>query len=1284
MATLETAQNYSPTWLGLASQLGISSSISLYCLLQFEWNRRKKSMEYLYTPRTRLSKNASPPIPPGLFSWINATLFLPEKFYLQNVGLDAVMYIRFLGMALKFLLFNVVVVCSILMPINYFGKGEEKGVQVFSVNNLSSDNYEHLWAHMICTYIVSLSWMYLLYINYWDYMMMRRDHFMNKARSGSVSARTIMVSRIPEELRSEEQLKAHFEALGVGSIESARLVREMGKLNRKIARRENALLALEKAHIQLARNVCKAIKKRHWYNFGPGLCGYLSPTNKDVPSTTVEDGSFNEYQNLQSLAILMGQPKKKEPQTGGSQEQHANVDGAVTGQSAITATASTFSSNEDFLEQEDGYGRQFLIWEALRKISKSTLDKYQPFSTTGYCGTGNRVRSIDHFLKKFNYLDRRIAELRAIYINERPPKPTSTAFITFHSHANAQMAAQSIMESKPHTCTTKMAPEPRDILWENLSMRFREKMARFLFVNASVWALTIFWLFPIFAFLTLTSIDSLSQRIHFLGPFLDARPIVRTLLQNVLPTVLVSFFMAMLPWILMEISKQESFPCYSELEEAVLVRYYHFSFFNVFIVFLLGITFLESIFDVINQPTSIIETLAKSLPQGATFFIYYIIFNICTHGLELIQVGSQLFLHILLTSRFVATTPRMLQRVTHPWPFQFYYYYPNHILILVMTITYSTINPLIIIFSLVYYAIAYVVYKHQFAYCYVRRYESGGKFFRRVFGYTTDGLIIFQLTIIGLIWLRTAIIAGAFLVPLVVGTGYFKYYCHKTFYSRTHFLALDTRIEMEILKAKGDDLGQSEADPADRIVDSEKNNLPNDTTESINEKPSSPVVISSNAHDREKQDLDDEKFKENRYPSPLHGSLGSMFARRSFGEGFQRLEGRNASSESVSDSTTAVLKANLGENISQGTNTSSRGSIFRESDASQSQMKPRFGLTDLPRDLTPISSGKLKTKTDDPNLGKNPTDVEFQQLFGGRFKGERGVSGLTLNLDGIKGSNQGGISALKEGKLSSPSQKEPHKVQRVSLQIIPQSIDNTEKGPDTISESNEPINRIILTASPKGQSGSILPSQMQTGFLNVPSHTPRTPSGILLRANLNLAHDPNRISIQDDTSPYQTYFHPNLVKALNRKLWLPRNPLKKITIEDTVELDRALTSSEGGSGVVGYWGGASGFLGEARISMYDTNRQPVFPIHERAATDGGCLEEHPRMIVHRRAMTENAALYRGNNDNPISPISREFGEGGAPFSPCFPLTPEEEGIVLEEDFESGELETGELTSGETF
>ncbi|CAG8838540.1 35517_t:CDS:1, partial [Racocetra persica] len=243
--------------------------------------------------------NPSPPIPPGLFSWIKVTIFLPDEFYLTRVGLDALMYIRFLRMSFQFLLFNAIIVGLILMPINYLAGGSGDGVEIFSINNIPVSKLQPLWAHMICTYLVSISWMYLSYKNYYDYMILHRDHLLKKVNNDSITARTVMVSRLPHNLRSEEKLQEFVDGLGLGPVESARIVRHTGKLDRKIYRREKALLLLEKAHIQLAKNVCNTIKGRKL--FGTGIWARLFGYKHESSQGILEAGETKEHQRIQSL-----------------------------------------------------------------------------------------------------------------------------------------------------------------------------------------------------------------------------------------------------------------------------------------------------------------------------------------------------------------------------------------------------------------------------------------------------------------------------------------------------------------------------------------------------------------------------------------------------------------------------------------------------------------------------------------------------------------------------------------------------------------------------------------------------------------------------------------------------------------------------------------------------------------------------------------------------------------------------------------------------------------------
>ena len=220
------------------------------------------------------------------------------------------------------------------------------------------------------------------------------------------------------------------------------------------------------------------------------------------------------------------------------------------------------------------------------------------------------------------------------------------------------------------------------------------------------------------------------------------------------------------------ISKQQDFVSYSALEDAVLGRYYRFAIFNVLIVFLLGTSFLSTLLDVLYEPGKLIHLLGKFLPQGANFFLNYILFNSATHAMELVQLGSQLFGHLWHRSQYCLSRtplPRKLLK-TKPWSFPYYYYYPNHILVFVITLTYSVIQPLILLFALFYFIIAVQVFRHQFAYAYVRQYETNGFHYRRMAGYTSDGLVIFQLTMTGLLYLKGAIMPATAVVPLTLIT----------------------------------------------------------------------------------------------------------------------------------------------------------------------------------------------------------------------------------------------------------------------------------------------------------------------------------------------------------------------------------------------------------------------------------------------------------------------------------------------------------------------------------
>ncbi|KAG1137070.1 hypothetical protein G6F37_011396 [Rhizopus arrhizus] len=680
MATIETAY-YVPTFSGLSTTFGISCAISVACVLGFEIHKRLESMQCLFAPRTRLTKNSSIEQNKRIFSWLLSTMSVDEHDLIQKVGLDATMHIRFLRMAVHFLTPLSLFVCPVLLGLHWIGHSHEQTVYLdhfrsnstlysLSIANIPSHS-PVVWTHVFFTWFISLTWLWLLFVNH-----LHHTYLLQQQSSTSTHKRSILVTHVPPSLRNKEALREHFAKLG--QIESVNVIpyKTIHLLEKLLDKRKKAIDKLEVLLIKMVQKI-------------------------EIATNDEED--WNQWLNR--------------------------------------------------LQEQSGYE---IIYDIVIDIKS---------------------------------MDKEICRLRE---KDDQEDVTASAFITFNSNQSAQTCAQVVTSWKPGILNTTMAPEPRDVLWRHLLRKGRKDRilggCRQWVVFAAVWSLTIFWLFPITFILGLTSIQSLSQHFPFLNNFIASSLLIRTFIQNILPTLLVTLFMSFLPSILLELSKLQDFISYSELEDAVLGRHYHFAIFNVLIVFLLGTTFLNTMFDVLYEPAMLIQLLAYALPQGANFFLNYVLFNLSTHAMELMLLGSQYFGHLLLTLPFFSRTPRMRLHYTAPWSFPYYYYYPAHILVLVIALTYSVIQPLILIVALFYFTVAVAVYRHQYLYCYIRKYESSGcRHYGRMTRYTSDGLLIFQLTVVGILYLKSVLTAATAVLPLIIFTIWTKVKLNHLFRQRTKY-----------------------------------------------------------------------------------------------------------------------------------------------------------------------------------------------------------------------------------------------------------------------------------------------------------------------------------------------------------------------------------------------------------------------------------------------------------------------------------------------------------------
>ncbi|KAJ3046953.1 hypothetical protein HK097_000372, partial [Rhizophlyctis rosea] len=712
-------------------------------------------------------KNEAPPIPHKWFRGLHPAFTTSEEFFVNNVGLDAVMFLRFLKRALYIILMVSAICLPILLPINYHAaieqelegpavNGSEKSVgfrsQTLAQYSIAfiPDESPFFWAHIFCAYVVSGIVYYMLFTTYRDYVdlvtnYIHQEHGVLATRAAEwrkweiLQLRTILVQNIPRELQSDEKLKEWFMGLGIGEVDVAAMDRDAGQQLRKLMdKRDKTLKKLEHGYIDWLINIDRERSKRdgkggrRWY--GPGRIMQLHSEPLDISQLGMDDAE------VRSLRPLI----------------------------RTSTNLSSASGNAP---------------------NKRT--------------TPRKADAIDHYTDKLSSLTVKIKQLRQqvsqptpqIQIPNKDPTPqtTAAAFITFKTQRATQIAVQVLLHSSstPWSMCVRLAPAPQDVLWPYISMPYLRRRFQNTSISIISVFLCLFWIVPTSIIATLTALDSLARvpAFRWVVGIIARSEMVYVWVQTLGPPVVLSLFNAVMPFILEWLSYQQALESNSHVEMATMDKYFFFLFFNVFFVFTLADTLLKIIGNFFENPISIITLVSTTLPGAATFFINYIILNLILFPLELLRPQ---ILFVMSVGRFFLKTPREFHDLDLYTSYLNYgILYPMHVIIFVIILCYSVIAPLILIPGIFYFAIAWVVYRNQLLFVYIKEWESFGRHFVKAFRMVVAGLGVSQVTLAGMLGAKRAQTGAILMIPLICSTIGFFIYCRRAFEKRTYLLPLD-------------------------------------------------------------------------------------------------------------------------------------------------------------------------------------------------------------------------------------------------------------------------------------------------------------------------------------------------------------------------------------------------------------------------------------------------------------------------------------------------------------
>lgn len=135
--------------------------------------------------------------------------------------------------------------------------------------------------------------------------------------------------------------------------------------------------------------------------------------------------------------------------------------------------------------------------------------------------------------------------------------------------------------------------------------------------------MVFFYMIPIVAISAITTLKNLRKLLPFLKVIVDV-PVIKTVLEAFLPQLALIVFLAILPSLLMFLSKLEGIPSQSHVVRATSGKYFYFIVFNVFLGITIGSTLISSLKTAVKHPDSVTDMLGKNLPKSATFFLTFV------------------------------------------------------------------------------------------------------------------------------------------------------------------------------------------------------------------------------------------------------------------------------------------------------------------------------------------------------------------------------------------------------------------------------------------------------------------------------------------------------------------------------------------------------------------------------------------------------------------------------------------------------------------------------------
>eukprot|EP01031_Cornospumella_fuschlensis_P031102 gene31102-37587_t len=319
-------------------------------------------------------------------------------------------------------------------------------------------------------------------------------------------------------------------------------------------------------------------------------------------------------------------------------------------------------------------------------------------------------------------------------------KYSSTAFVTFTNRVSESIAKQLLLSHD--NMEVSSAPNPHDIIWDNVAIPKSQIALRKSITNAGVIVGSIFW-------------SSLVNDVNALASIFPLPPQQ----QQLMSAVVMLIFLLILPFIFDYIARNyEGLKRESEIQNSIMTRYFYYQLINIYVTVGFSSNNLwAQLIKVLQQPQTLVEIMGGRVPDVTKFMFNLVIVKVFTAiPLEMIRPWQLITIHLMshCMDRRKSTRRDLRSGLFYSWPMLYGWIYPQLMMVLMIMVTYSSISPLLMPPCILFFMGAYIMYKYQLLYVYINDYQSGGFMWYAVFTRSVVALMFGSLTLLGYLALQ--------------------------------------------------------------------------------------------------------------------------------------------------------------------------------------------------------------------------------------------------------------------------------------------------------------------------------------------------------------------------------------------------------------------------------------------------------------------------------------------------------------------------------------------------